>query len=386
MTTNHLRRITDTRLLFVGIIGVILAAILTVQFAPKPTAPPFSVRSDKSTGAMVLWRWLERSGYDVRQLVSSTFAGDELDVLFVLNPGWPYTLIEAQEVREWVRQGNTLIVAGDANRVNSLLRPFDISLRYLPLQPLSQVLSSPTLIAPPVQQVTLSDLYEVRSSRDDLTMHLAVNGIPVLASFSEGAGTVWVSGSIRPFTNRGIQEADNASLILNLLSDDSPGSQIGFDEAQHGIDETAGQAESLVDWLTSSVPGWSILLAFGLAMAFVLLRGRRFGRPIPLQEDVLRREPVEYIQAMANLLRRSGQRQYTLRHYRTQFRRTLARRYAVAADLNAEDLSRAVAERDPAVDQAELYRLLAQLEQGRMSEQGLVSIALQIDDWIRIHH
>lgn len=384
---NLRSKVTDNRLLIVGVIGVLIAAILTVQFAPEPKAPPYSVRSDEPDGAMVLRRWLEQGGYKTRELVGSTFEGDELDVLFVLNPRWPYTSIEAQEVREWVQQGHTLIVAGDSYRVYSLLEAFDISLRYLFVDTEVRALTSPSLISPPFGEVALSSIYEIVSSRSDLTMHLAIDEYPVLASFPEGEGTLWVSGSILPFTNRGIQEADNASLILNILVEDPPGSRVGFDEAQHGRDdETTSQSRNFLDWLTTSAPGWSILLAFALTMVFVLLRGRRFGRPIPLQEDVLRREPVEYIQAMANLMRRSGQRQYTLHHYRMQFRRALARRYAVPADLNAEELSRAVAERDPAVDQAELRQLLVRLEQQRISEQELVSIVVQIDDWNRTYH
>jgi hypothetical protein len=337
---------------------------------------------------MVLRNWLEQSGYDVRQLVSSTFEGDEIDVLFVLNPRWPYTEAEAEDIRDWVRQGNTLIVAGDAYRVNSLARPFDISLQYVAVPAQTQVLTSPSLIVPPIDHLSLSGVYEISSSRPDLTMHLAISGRPVIASFPEGEGTIWVSGSIRPFTNQGIQEADNASLIVNMLAEDLPGSRVGFDEAQHGFDdeETSGQSSSFLDWLTTSAPGWSILLTCGLAMMFVLLRGRRFGRPIPLEEDVLRREPVEHIQAMANLMRRSGQRQYTLRHYRTEFRRALARRYAVAADLSVEDLSRSVAARDPIVDQAELYHLLTRLDAQSITEQDLVSIVMQLDAWNRTYH
>ena len=387
MITNRHRLLSDTRLLIVGAIGILIAAFLTVHFAPEPKAPPYSVRSDEPRGAMVLRRWLDHSGYDTRQLVASEFDGDELDVIFVLNPRWSYTLIEAQEIRAWVQQGNTLIVAGDSYQVNSLLKLFDISLRYFSAPAQARALTSPSLIVPPFDQATFSTVYEIRSPRAELTMHMAIDNQPVLASFSEGAGTVWVSGSIRPFTNRGLQEADNASLILNMLVENPPGSRIGFDEAQHGNDEeSVSQSSSFRHWLTTSTPGWSILLAFGLTMGFLLLRGRRFGRPIPLQEDVLRREPVEYIQAMANLMRRSGQRQYTLRHYRTQFRRTLARRYAVLADLSAEDLSQFVAQRDPRVDQAELQHLLARLEQNRINEQELVSIAMQIDDWTRTYH
>ena len=59
--------------------------------------------------------------------------------------------------------------------------------------------------------------------------------------------------------------------------------------------------------LLTTPPGLGLVLAFGLTFVFLALRGRRFGRIVPLPDETLRREPVEYIQAMANLYRRSGQ-------------------------------------------------------------------------------
>ncbi len=380
-----MKRLTDNRLLVVGIAAAVIALLIVAQFAPAPAPPPFSVRNDGRSGAMVLRRWLDKSGYETRQLVTSLYDPADLDVLFVLNPSSEYTLVEAQVIRDWVQQGHTLIVAGEGGQVNSLLEPFDISLEYVFSLSSLMSLTAPSLVNPPVGRIEVQAPHEVRSTRSDLAMHVAVNNRPVLASFAEGAGTVWVVGSAYPFTNLGIQQENNAQMILNLLAHDPPGARVGFDEALHGFEQTP-QAETLLDWLISTPPGWSILLGFGLTMVFVLLRGRRFGRPIPLLQEQLRREPVEYIQAIAHLMRRSGQRQDTLRHYRQQFRRLLAQRYAVRANLDADAMSRLVAERDPRVDQAELREILLALGRPEVSEHELVTIALQVDTWIRNYH
>lgn len=379
-----MRRLTDNRLLLVGVISAVIAVLLVAHFAPSPAPPAFSVRNEGRSGAMVLRRWLAASGYQTRELVSNAFDPGDLAVLFVLNPASEYTLIEAQRVRDWVQEGHTLIVVGNVWQINSLLGPFDISLDYSSAVSSQVYLTAPSLIHPPLERVPVQNPSIIQSARPDLVMHMALQGRPVLASFAEGAGTVWVMGSAYPFTNQGIQEEDSARLVLNLLAHDPPGAVIGFDEAQHGFEQP--QAESLLDWLTSTPPGWSIILGVGLTLAFVLLRGRRFGRPLPLPDRQLRREPVEYIQAIAHLMRRTGQRQDTLRHYRQQFRRQLSRRYAVPANLSADDMSRLIAERDPRVDPVELHRLLVALARPQVSEQELVTIAMQVDTWMRTYH
>ena len=105
-------------------------------------------------------------------------------------------------------------------------------------------------------------------------------------------------------------------------------------------------------------------------MIFLALQGRRFGRAVPLPSDRLRREPVEYIQAMANLFRRSGQRAAILKHYRDQLRRRLTERYALDPHLDDIELVKTIVFRDPTVDEAALRGLLRRLSSKQINEQG----------------
>jgi hypothetical protein len=116
-------------------------------------------------------------------------------------------------------------------------------------------------------------------------------------------------------------------------------------------------------------------------MTFLLLRGRRFGKPFPLREDTLLREPVEYIKAIANLLRRSGQRVETLAHYRQQFRRHLGKRYAIDPTLSDNELVQRIAARDSSVDTDALRDLLHRLSQKKVSEQDLIALVAEMDTW-----
>jgi hypothetical protein len=237
----------------------------------------------------------------------------------------------------------------------------------------------PTLTVPPVDKVRADPLYTVETKRADLVVHLAAQHKPVLVSFGEGQGTVLIAGAFRPFTNRGLSDPGSARLVLNLLSRVRQGALIGFDEARHGF----GEVQSLFGWLVGTAPGWGIILALALTMTYLAFRGRRFGRAVPLPSDRLRREPVEYIQAMANLFRRSGQRAEILKHYRGQLRRSLSERYALDPTLDDIEMVKTIVFRDPAVDEAALRGLLRRLASKQISEQVLVCAALEVDDWLR---
>lgn len=156
---------------------------------------------------------------------------------------------------------------------------------------------------------------------------------------------------------------------------------IGFDEGGHGYADPTQQ--SLFAWLFGTTAGWGVLAGLGLTMVYAASRGRRFGRAVPLPDDRLRRESVEYIQAMATLFRRSGQRSEILRHYDGQLRRRLSERYAVDPRLEAVELLKTVIYRDPSLDETQLRRLLLGLAQPRISEAGLVSLLSELDDFLR---
>jgi hypothetical protein len=371
----------EVRVLIGGLFGILLLAIAFTFLLPKPTGVPLSVRDDDANGGMVLALWLGGSGYQVRQVLTKPIQLDGLDVLFVLNPVSPYTEQEVQEVRDWVRRGNTLIIAGAPNTVNKLLEPFRVSVTPLFLMDDTISPAAPTLLTPPFDKVRANPVYGIRSTRPDLLPHMLSGSTPILASFREESGTVWISGALRPFSNRGLSEDESNSsrFVLNLLAEISPKAVIGFDEAHHGFD----QPLSLMGWLVGTAPGWGLIVGLVVTMVYLTLRGRRFGRAVPIPEERLRREPVEYIQAMANLFRRSGQRVEILEHYQSQLRRRLSERYAVDPKMNDVELLKTVVYRDPTIDEATLRSLLERLSRRQVNEQDLVSTVKDVDAWLR---
>lgn len=371
----------DARMVIVAAVVIVVIAIAGVIFAPAPTPPALSIRGDHADGSMALALWLEQIGYEVRQIVSDPIQLEGVGVLFALNPTSPYGVGEAEYIAEWVRRGNTLIVTGTADRTLSLLEPYDVWLNFLPVDTTQHALASPTLRTPLLDTVQTEAIYAVNiERRPDAVVHFSEGALPVIVSFNEGAGQVWVSGALRPFTNRGLNDAQSARLLLNLLANAPTVTVIGFDEAKHGFAE---QPQSIFSWLVSSAPGWGILTGFALTLTFLALRGQRFGLPVPLPENRLRRESVEYIQAVANLYRRSGQREDILQHYREQFRRRLAERYTLDPRLSDDELVRAIVQRDSSVDAAALRGLLDRLARTQVSEHELVETAAAVDAYLR---
>ncbi len=370
----------DARILTVSLVVLVILAAITVAVAPPPEAPPLSVRSAGRDGAMALQMWLRRSGYDVREVLSYNQL-DAVDVLFVLEPLlFIYSGEEAQLLQRWVEDGHTLIIAGTPFAVNSLLAPYELSLNFLPISGEMLSPAAPSLISPPFSAVRAEAVSVVETERADGAPHLFSVDLPVLVSASHGAGRVWVSGALRPFTNLGLQDPGSARLVANLLAGIPTTFTIGFDEAAHGYGDPASQ--SLSGWLFGTAPGWGIVLALVVTMVFLETRGRRFGRAVPLPDERLRRESVEYIYAMATLFRRSGQRSEILRHYDDQLRRRLSERYAVDPKLDAIEFVKTVVYRDPTLDEAVLRDLMKRLSQKKVSEQELIKTASDVDKFL----
>lgn len=372
----------NQRLYAAALAGVVLLLLVTVLSVPASAdIPTLSVRSSEADGSMALDHWLEASGYTVRQVTSFAAQIEDVDVLFILNPILDYSEPNAALLRDWLRRGKTLIIAASPFSASTLLDTFDVELAYLLTAHAQLSPAAPTLGDPPFDSARVEAVYAITTERPDAVPHLFSDGQPVLVSLREGRGTLWVSGALRPFTNLGLSDPGNARLIANLVASVPRQAVIGFDEAVHGFGEDGQQ--TLSAWFFGTAPGWGILVGFALTMVYMGLRGRRFGRALPLAEQGARRDMSEYIGAIATLFRRTGQRGEIVGHYDQQFRRRLSERYAVDPRLDAMALARAVAEREPTLDRVGLEALLSRLAQKKVNETELVAIATDVDRWLR---
>jgi hypothetical protein len=374
-----MRRLTDTQLMIGAVIALAIIAVFVAIFGYEG-GPALSIHSVDPEGAMALRLWLEKQGYSVRELNSKPIQPEEAAVLFILAPLEDYPATEIESLGNWVRSGHTLIVAGYPSQVNGLMAPYGLLLDYH-FENVNSEYSQPgpTFLAPPFDKAKIAPIAFVTNLQPDTVVALYDGYVPLLVSRQFGRGRVWLTGALRPFSNIGLQDEANARIVLNMLAKVPKGAVIAFDEARHGF----GATRSISAWLFNTPPGWGALAAVALTMAYLALSGRRFGRPVPLPDERLRREPVEYIRAMANLFRRSGQRAEMLKHYRGQLRRRLSERYSVDPRLDDIELVKTVAFRDPSIDAASLRTILARLSRTSISEAELVNLVADVDEWVR---
>jgi hypothetical protein len=104
------------------------------------------------------------------------------------------------------------------------------------------------------------------------------------------------------------------------------------------------------------------------------MTGRRFGRPVPLARDVARRSSAEYVQSLAQLMRRGRKSADIARHYHDGLKRRLARPHGFAPltddALFIRELTRVGGAND--TQAGALRRVLADLDRARINDTELM--------------
>ncbi|MCL5998340.1 MAG: DUF4350 domain-containing protein [Chloroflexi bacterium] len=355
--------------------GAVLSLLLQVGV---PDGPPLSARAYGVTGSVTLARWTEALGYEVHMVEGRPYRlPEEMRLLFVLQPNELYALAGAEQdaLMSWVRAGGTLVLAvqeyvsypltrrgsaqvasGDA----AVLGAFDFALSDGLSNQVSDLvtatLQQPLLTQPVVGPFRLLLPDALDAPADAVTL-AAIDGKTILASRRVGNGRVIASSTTYPFTNEGLRDDGNARLVLNLLHLAPQGSLVGFDEYHHG----SRQSPSIAAWLFSASAGQAVLLALILLAAYILWTGRRFGRVFVSPELRIRRQPSEFVLAMANLARAAGQHRATLLHYRDGLKRRLGRPYRIDPNLDDEAFVAELRAVDPGLDHRRLAQLLRDL-------------------------
>lgn len=369
------------------ILIVIALLTLTVVVGLTPQRDDESIGGASSFasrpgGALALFRWWEGLGYRVERLAYREFALDpSVDLLVVLAPRARYSAEYAALVRDWVAAGGTLLVA--ESRANAgataLLEVFGLGVAPLPEdQPLLQgLVLQPALGNPPVERLTVPHRAIITSEEPGRIAPLAgSNRAPAIVGMQHGAGYVYASATLDPFTNQGLRNPNHAALVLNLLRRIPHGGVILFDEIHHGF---VGQNNAnLRGLLLNTTWGWAVLYASIVAMLYLLFTSRRFGRAVPLRSEADRRSSAEYLASMAGLLRRGGKRGYALAHYRNHLRRRLARAHGLSPDMDDGALVAAIAESRPALARS-AADLLARMAVTPTDETTLLRLVAEAD-------
>lgn len=347
-----------------------------------------SANSKGEEGTLGLQLWLRSLGYEARNLQYETWSVPPTAhaLLMIAAERERVTDDERDSILEWVRGGGTLIAI--AERPTQAFNPNPIwsSLGATIVQAQADgepqeraVAAQPILRAPPVTSVQVQTSQGIELEEPSFVTLLETEHGPALVGRQLDQGYVYLGVSAEPFTNRGLQRPGSGALLLNLLARVPANGVVLFDEYHHGF-RVAPTPQSL---LTSSWWGWSVLYTLLVIGLYIVMTGKRFGRPLPVRQEVARRSAAEYVVSMAQLFRRAGKRQDIALHYHTQLKRRLAQPYGFVPPADDEQFLFELA-RWSDVAQArrgELHQLLNRLRSPRLSEGELVQLAQTVDQF-----
>jgi hypothetical protein len=368
------------------IAGLFLALILFIALGPgrQPQASnpaQATTHSSAPEGALALYNWTRELGYDSQRLEYRAFELEESDaVLIILNPEEPINRTQSRVALDWVEQGGTLIFADDRSAIfgpsNALLDDleFDTAV-YSSTQIIEQAApAQPALDQPPTGAARVATGRVLLPRRNDYVALLGRPDALLVAGIKHGNGYIYLSATTYPFTNEGLRDPENAALALNLLRRAPAGGRVLFDEYHHGFFTPPSTSRILL----GSPWGWAAAYAVVVIALYLILSGRRFGRPIPLKEELARRSSAEFVESMADLFQRGGKREYILKHYHSAFKRELARKDGINPRLDDSEFARELA-RARDVNEPELLALLARLRAAKPSEAELVRAVSEAD-------
>jgi hypothetical protein len=380
-----MRQLRDL-LLIATLFGVLIAFVVVGPSRTPPLAPDAPTTYSRApTGALVLYEWMRAMGYDARRLEYRPFElTDEDAVLVMLNPSAAISKDHARHIRTWVERGGTLIFAEDTPALfsisNALFDELQVRMTVITgTQEIERVPAlQPVFDQPPVRELNVRPRRALAPQRNDYAPLFGAAGQTLIAGIRVGQGYAYISATTHPFTNSGLRDRQHAALVLNMLRRAPPGGRILFDEYHHGL--VAPPAPT--DGLLRTPWGWAGIYAVTVTALFLLLGGRRFGRAVPLREEVERRSSAEYVESIADLYQRGGKRAYMLRHFYASFKRRLAQPYGINPQVDDREFVYQLARLRP-IDEAALLALLAQLRATPASDAELLRVVAAADAFIQ---
>ncbi|MGH2541846.1 MAG: DUF4350 domain-containing protein [Ardenticatenaceae bacterium] len=368
-------------LITLGVVLIVATALSAEQQRSEEDELYGSTYSSGEGGARALYLWLDDLGYEVQRLRRGHFdLRPEDGVLWIIAPpfGRDPSESDVEEIEAWVRDGGILVWA-DSLPHQMLFDAFDVESEWsTPASPLRP--TTPWIRHSEAQ-------YEPASVGFD---PLPPGAIPLLADeqgrvsalrLRAGQGEVWLFGILQPFTNLGLKDERHSALIAGLLEKLPSSTRMTFDEIHHGFSEGASE-RTLLSEMRRAPWGWAIYYAVAVVALWILLRGRSFGRPLPLPGEHLRREAGEYVQSMAWLYRRARQRAPILRYHHDRLKRRVTQRHRLPALVNDDAFVSALARVRSDINQEALHRHLRALRQQHVSETELLALAHANDEWL----
>jgi hypothetical protein len=292
---------------FLGAYGLIL--LESRQRGEKDPGRP-TTYSTGPQGHKALYLWLRDLGVPVERWERPIARLDrKFTVLAILQPELGPDPGEMQGIRNWVRQGGTLILSS---------APADPFISFFGIE---GVFSFTGAIAPQSHQhrfqpgpytsggEKLSRTFPqgFTTSRPEVIFHASDQSGGFIAVVKEGKGRVIAVADPFLFNNHSLRTGDHARLLLNLILPHLGNGAMAVDEYHHGF----GRATSVLSHVSRSIIFYPLLQSLVFSLFLWAAMGRRFGAARPIREGN-GRSSMEYVRAMARLFQRGEKRNFAL--------------------------------------------------------------------------
>jgi len=401
---------TRANAIIVGLALVVLivvgGAVATAQRTP-PAA--YDSASAAPSGTLALYRWIAALGYTPRRLTAGPLRSDNLSglgVLIVLQPRQDFSPAEADAALRWAHGGGTLVLLEDENggettllgrlglRVDPLGASVDPATLASGTVPYGAAPVQPLLLRPSLRGLDTTVTAGVTGGAPGVIPVLGAGGLrypgapaharvlppdastPALVYERWGRGRVYAGSTPGMLTNGRIAAGDNRRLVPNLLAGLPAGAAVGLDD-YHLVPHTATQQPlTLNDVLAVTAWGRALLYALALVFLYIVLTGRRLGRPLrPVPERG--RSLAEYVISMAAIFRRAGLRVRVLDLWQGSLRRTLAGPGGLRGRADAEVVAEAARRANLTPEESNEALTLLRARPA-LNERGLVELCRRI--------
>jgi hypothetical protein len=322
---------------------VLLALVASLALVVLTTVPSSandnpSSRVAGKAGTLAAYDWLTALGFNTHR-ISDQFTLGGTDVLVMVEPTFAVTTADAAAVIRLLSEGGDLVLAvspASAPLAQPLLTSLHISLDIARVAG-GSVPAQPFDAGDRVRRVPMAAGLGIAPAATLTPLLVQGTTITVAAERVHGAGRAYVVSSPFPFSNDGLRDADSAPLLLSLI-ERARGGAIAFDEYHHGEQSSSANGVSAI---FDSPLGLALLLAMAAVIVHLGVSGRRLGPPVAAGDAGLVPSTATYINAMAGLYARSGDRRAVAARYAEELKRRIGR--SIGVDPTADDGSFTIA-------------------------------------------
>ena len=349
----------------------------------------FQMSCDSLEDGTVLHQALRKLKFRVTE-ISEVYPArlERYDALFLQDLHKAPTETEVKGIQSFVKDGGTLIiVAGDNRVLDGLFKIYGLELReFSKTQEFSRrIADKPFFSRHPVGEIRVrTDSVIIEPvEREVAVLYRTANGA-VIVTFRDGEGRVFCIASAYLFSVDGLRyDENNATFLYNLMSTLPRNARIGLAERIYYTVETRppNPFAALVFGTRGGLGAVYICLVL---FVFLMLRGRRFGKPLDVRERS-RRLSSEYVHAMTALYQKGNTRPEILRHIRDTFRADLGNRWRINPNLDTPTFLTELTRRGAVDADEELTHLVTDLEpSGNISEAQLLDLAKRVDAYCEV--